>query len=178
MPKRLFFTKFGWDNIRIKSIERSLKLFALINNDLVIPSKHMYSKNAELCFTVYPELLELGIVKPAMDTQYTGFSDYFSKRNREKKAGRKLENYGKFLDSLAVHTIPYSDTEPAGIFTNLAIEQFSSQNSVLGRAVKFSSIQAQTVIKELETIKLASNGVVYFGDFISISKNTLITHNS
>lgn len=170
MSKRLFYTKFGWDNIDQKAIERSLKLFALINNELVIPSKHIYSEYAERVFRQHPELLELRIIKPAMDPQYPTFVDYFSQRDRERKAGRKLQNYGNFLDSLEVEKIPYSDTEPAGIFTELAIEQFTDPDSVLSKATKFNSKKAASFVKELEEIKLRSNGVVYFEDFIITSQ--------
>ena len=90
MSKRLFSTKCGWDNIDPNSIERSLILFSLINNELVIPSKHMYSLNAEKFLYKHPELLELNLIKPAMDPQYASFQDYFSQRERERerKAGR------------------------------------------------------------------------------------------
>lgn len=167
MSKRLFYTKFGWDNIDEKSVERSLKLFALINNELVIPSKHIYSKHAENFLYKYPELLELKLVKPAMDPQYSSFQDYFSKRNRERKAGRKLSDYGKYLDSIEVEKIPYADTEPAGIFTELAIEQFSTENSVLIKAASLNIDNSMQFATELELIKERTNGVVYFEDFIN-----------
>lgn len=167
MSKRLFYTKFGWENIDAKSVERSLKLFSLINNELVIPSKHIYSRHAENFLYQHPELLELKLIKPAMDPQYPTFQDYFSQRDRERKAGRKLNNYGKYLDSIKVEKIPYSDTEPAGIFTELAIEQFSTDNSVLIKAASLNIENSMQFASELKLIKEKTNGVVYFEDFIN-----------
>ena len=170
MAKRLFFTMFGWDNLDESDLKRSLKLFSLINNELIIPSNHIYEGRTESLFRSNPEILELKLVKPAMDTQYASFSDYFSRRNREKKAGRSLLSYGRYLDSLGVETAPYFDTQPAGIFTELAIEQFSNPDSVLARAVGYTSDQAIEFVSRLEDIKERSNGIVYFEEFIDASK--------
>lgn len=170
MTKRLFFTKFGWDNLDESDLKRSLKLFSLINNELIIPSNHIYEGRTESLFRSNPEILELKLVKPAMDTQYASFSDYFNRRDREKKAGRSLSSYGRYLDSLSVETVPYSDTQPAGIFTELAIEQFSNPDSVLARAAGYASDQAIEFVSRLEDIKERSNGIVYFEEFIDASK--------
>ena len=63
MAKRLFYTKFGWEDNSLLDIKRNIKLFALINTDLVIPSNHIYSEKAEIIFNKNPELLELNLIK-------------------------------------------------------------------------------------------------------------------
>lgn len=168
MAKRLFYTRFAWHSEEIKEIERSLKLFALINTELVVPSNHLYSENAEYFFNKNPELLEKQIIRPSLDSQYGSYSEYFE--NRERKAGRSLVRYGAYLDSLSTSPINYSDTSPAGIFTDCAIEQLENPNSVLANAAKYDFKKAEKLLEKIEEIKLMNNGVVYFGDFLSSAR--------
>ncbi len=115
MSKRLFFTKLGWESDSQVEIERNIKLFALINTDLVIPSNHIYSKSAEQLFRKYPELLENEIIRPALGSKYSTYEDYLI--TREHKAGRNLIEYGRYLDSLSSNPEKYPSDSPALIFT-------------------------------------------------------------
>ncbi|TAN68126.1 MAG: hypothetical protein EPN17_09800 [Methylobacter sp.] len=91
MAKRLFFTQFGWNTNDDLEIIRNLKLFSLINEELVIPSNLMYSEKCELIFRNNPELLELGIIRPALPSRYDNIPEYIE--SRKTKAGRDLTNY-------------------------------------------------------------------------------------
>jgi hypothetical protein len=171
MAKRLFYTKFGWEDNSISDIERNIKLFALINTDVVIPSNHIYSQKAELIFSKNPELLELNIIRPALGSEYSNYSEYLGVR--EKKAGRDLSNYGKFLDSLKSSPMYYTGDSPANIFTDGAIEQIQNSNSVLRKTASINQLSAKLLIDEIGKYREQNNGVIYFRDFLQVSKKLL-----
>lgn len=171
MSKRLFFTKFGWENDSQKEIERNIKLFALINTDLVIPSNHIYSVAAENLFRSYPELLEKEIIRPALGNKYSNYEEYLL--NREQKAGRKLIEYGKYLDSLNSNPEKYPSNSPANIFTSHSIEQIQNPESVLSKASKISQLEADQLLYHISEVQSANDGVVYFREFLELSQTHL-----
>jgi hypothetical protein len=171
MAKRLFYTKFGWEDNSLIDIERNIKLFALINTDLVIPSNHIYSEKAEIIFKKSPELLELNLIRPALGDEYLKYSDYLNER--EKKAGRDLSEYGQFLDSLKSSPLKYTANSPANIFTENAIEQISQSDSVLRKSTTINESSAERLIMEIGLFQSENNGVIYFRDFLDISKRIL-----
>lgn len=171
MSKRLFFTKFGWENESQKEIERNIKLFALINTDLVIPSNHIYSVSAENLFRSNPELLEKEIIRPALGNKYTNYEEYLS--DREQKAGRKLVDYGKYLDSLSSNPEKYLSDSPATIFTSHSIEQIKNPESVLSKSSKITEIEAKKLLHNITEVQGANEGVVYFRDFLDLSQKHL-----
>ncbi|GEM_PF-2918408 len=171
MSKRLFFTKFGWENDSQKEIERNIKLFALINTDLVIPSNHIYSIAAENLFRSSPELLEKEIIRPALGNKYSNYEEYLL--NREKKAGRKLVEYGRYLDSLNSNPEKYPSDSPASIFTNHSIEQIKNPESVLSKASKISKSEADQLLSHITGVQSQNDGVVYFRKFLDLSRKHL-----
>ena len=170
MAKRLFFSQLGWPDISIDLVSDAVKLFALINEDLVVPSNHMYSQNGETFFRSNPEVLTLNIIKPALDSQYDDFQAYFEKR--EAKANRPLNEYGRFLDELNVETTSYSDTQPAKFFTDFAIEQFSDHNSVLCQSARLSPEIAASFISKLLDAGGNEKGYIYYGPFMKLASDT------
>ena len=171
MAKRLFYTKLGWQDNSISNIERNIKLFALINTDLVVPSNHMYSEKAEFLFKKRPELLGKKLIRPAISDEFHSFSEYFDER--EKKAGRKLSEYGKYLDSIECFPLKYTSNFPATIFTKSAIEQISNSKSVVRKATTFSDATAQVFLDKISIRQEQNQGVVFFRDFLDISKEIL-----
>ena len=171
MAKRLFYTKFGWEDNSLIDIERNIKLFALINTDLVIPSNHIYSEKAEIIFKKSPELLELNLIRPALGDEYLNYSDYLNER--EKKAGRSLSDYGQFLDSLKSYPLKYTANSPANIFTENVIEQISKSNSVLRKSTTINDSSAEKIITEIGLCQDKNDGVIYFRDFLEVSKRIL-----
>jgi hypothetical protein len=171
MSKRLFFTKFGWESDSPVEIERNIKLFSLINTDLVIPSNHIYSKAAEQLFRKYPELLEKGIIRPALGSKYSKYEDYLI--TREHKAGRNLIEYGRYLDSLNSNPEKYPSDSPALIFTNHAIDQINNSESVLSKASSITKVEANKLNVEITDCQNNNEGVVYFRDFLDLSRRIL-----
>ena len=174
MSKRLFFTKLGWESGSQDEIEKNIKLFALINTDLIIPSNHIYSNAAEQLFRKNPELLEKEIIRPALVDNYLTYEEYL--KDREDKAGRKLVEYGRYLDSLNSNPEKYSSESTALIFTTHAIEQINNSESVLSKASSLTKIEANKLIVEIGDCQRTCNGVVFFRDFLNISKKTLNTN--
>ena len=171
MAKKLFFTKLGWENNSQKEIERNIKLFALINSDLVIPSNHIYSEKAEELFRNHPELLEKEIIRPALGSQYSKYEDYLS--TREKKAGRELIAYGRYLDSIKSNPELYPADSPAHIFTDHVIEQIKDTGSVLSKASDLNEIEANGLIIGIGKYQNNNDGVIFFRDFLNLSKRIL-----
>ncbi len=171
MTKRLFFTKFGWENDSPKEIERNIKLFALINTDLVIPSNHIYSVTAEDLFRNNPELLEKEIIRPALGDKYSNYEEYLL--DREQKAGRKLVEYGRYLDSLNSRPEKYPSDSPAAIFTNHSMEQIKDPESILSKASKISKTEANRFLLYLTEVKNKNDGVIYFREFLNLSQKCL-----
>ncbi|MEM9919192.1 MAG: hypothetical protein AAF990_13905 [Bacteroidota bacterium] len=170
MSKRLFYTKLGWDDMDRDQLSRSIKLFSLMNKELVIPSNHIYAKHAKDFFYKHPELLELKLIKPAMDPKYSSFQDYFSQGGRAEKAGTSLVEYGRYLDAMDVEKVSYSDTEPAGIFTELAIEQFSNEQSVLSKAAGLNMPDAHKFLDRVEEVRQGTHNVIYYNDFMALAE--------
>ncbi len=171
MSKRLFFTKLGWESDSQVEIERNIKLFALINTDLVIPSNHIYSKSAEQLFRKYPELLENEIIRPALGSKYSTYEDYLI--TREHKAGRNLIEYGRYLDSLSSNPEKYPSDSPALIFTNHAIDQIKNAESILSKASGITKVEANKLNIEITDYQNRNEGVVFFRDFLELSRRVL-----
>jgi len=170
VAKKLFFTQLGWQENSQNSIERNIKLFSLINTEVVIPSNHMYSNMAEFLFQNNPELLEYRILRPAMSDEYKSFSEYFN--DREMKAGRNLSKYGVYLDSLDCKPLFYESSYPAQIFTSNAIGQLQNPDSVVRKAAKINEKDATLFLENLLNKQKDSNGFILFRDFLKLTKES------
>jgi len=166
MTKRLFFTQFGWNTTDELEITRNLKLFSLINEELVIPSNLMYSVKCESILRKNPELLELGIIRPALPNRYDNVPDYIE--SRVGKAGRDLTNYISFLRDVRIVHLPYEDNSPASLFTQNCFEQIGNEDSILYKSSKINSNQSKRVVELIIKRKEETEGVILFRDFLSI----------
>ncbi|MEM1119816.1 MAG: hypothetical protein AAGJ18_05170 [Bacteroidota bacterium] len=78
--------------------------------------------------------------------------------------------YGEFLDTLNSKPDYYSDTSPAGIFTECAIEQLGNPKSVLAKAAKYDFTKAEVLIEQIFDKKPATNDVIYYDDFLKLAR--------
>ncbi len=166
MAKRLFFTQFGWNTNDDLEIIRNLKLFSLINEELVIPSNLMYSEKCELVLRNNPELLELRIIRPALPSRYDNIPDYIE--SRKIKAGRDLTNYISFLKNINISPLPYEDNLPASLFTQNCFEQIGNEESILCKSAKITCDQSKRIVELITIEKEKTENVILFRDFLSI----------
>lgn len=141
-------------------------MHALLHQRLILPSNHIYHENTELLVRENPEILELGLINFSFDPQYENFKEYFSDQNREKKAGRPLDNYGEFLDSISIKKSEYSSSTPAKFFTELTYEQLSNSHTALVKASRISDSTRLLMLEKLKEQAERSNGVVFFPEFL------------
>ncbi len=166
MSKRLFFTQFGWNANDETETIRNLKLFSLINKELVIPSNLMYSDKCESVVRRNPELLELGIIRPALPSKYKNVPEYIE--SRTKKAGRDLTDYVRFLNDISISPVIYEDNSPANLFTENCLEQIGNKESILCKSAKIDDNTSKRIIESIIKEKEKTEGVILFRDFLLI----------
>ena len=168
LEKNVFFTKLAWPTEKPGESESLIKLHALLHEKLVLPSNHIYHKNTEDLLRRHPEVAELGLVHFAFDPKYEDFLDYFRDNDREKKAGRDLSEYAKFLEDLDVSKTEYSASTPGKILTKIAFDQLCSAGSALSKSAKITDLQQRDVTSRLQDAGLKNDGIIHYPVLLKI----------
>lgn len=173
-----FFTKLAWADNRIEDAEVTLKLHALLHENLVLPSNHIYHENTELLLRMHPEIAELGLIRVAFDPKYSSFEDYFADGNRARKAGRDLTDYGDFLDRLDIQKTEYSASAPGKILTQIAFDQLTGEDSALAISSRLTTKQQKLAENLLRAEADAGLGIVHYRSLLEVIDTVANDHQS
>lgn len=176
---RVYFTEFdrvtysqvAWttedvENIKL-SLERKLKLLALIKGHVVIAASHLIeSELAHEIFLLHPRLFSDGLIIPALRSEFASFKEFAESKIAEGKeadlyrGGSRLEMI-QMIDETARWVIPWNVKTTSSYFKQRLIQDLEDRQSIIRLATPKDFLGWLKIIEEVQKAPILSRGEVY-----------------